>query len=216
MKNLVYKELKLVVAPFIYMFPALSMLLLVPDYPYAVSMSYCIYGIFITFNLCQVNKDMEFTANLPVPRRYVVYSRYITIIYLELLQIIVAIPFAIISSFVLHKDGNIVGMDANLAFFGMTFISYGIFNSIFLPKYFKTGYKMTGALISSLSVYVVLVVLSEILIAFIPALHGTLDGLSPEKVPIRLAILLGGIVIYILLNVFSSKKAVKNFEKVSI
>ncbi len=216
MKNLIYKELKLVVAPFIYLFPALSVLLLVPNYPYAVSMSYCVYGIFVMFNLTQVNKDIEFTANLPVPRRYIVYSRCFSVIYLELLQILLAVPFAIISSKVLYPSGNTVGMDANLAFFGLTLCAYGEFNAIFLPAFFKTGYKMHGALIKSLTVYVLLVIAAEVSIAIIPALNSTVDGLSPEKMPIRLAILLCGIVIYVLLNIFSMKKSAKNFEKVSI
>ncbi len=216
MKKLIYKELKLVIAPFIYMFPALSAMLILPDYPYAVVMAYCIYGIFVTFNVAQVNKDSEFTANLPVPRRYIVYSRYITVIYLELLQVIIAIPFAILSSLVFHKDGNIVGMDANFAFFGLTFAIYGIFNAIFLPSYFKTGYKLFVPLIKSLSAYLVIATAGELIIAFTPALKECVDGLSPEKMPIRLAILVVGIVIYILANVFSARKAVKNFEKVSI
>ena len=215
MKNLIYKELKLVIAPFMYMFPLLSALLLVPDYPYAVSLSYCIYGIFVVFNMSQVNKDLEFTANLPIPRSYIVYSKYVTVIYLELVQILVAIPCALITDFVTNTSGNLVGMDANFAFFGIGFIGYGIFNAVFLPGYFKTGYKLMWPLVKSLTVYVLFVVATELVIAFTPA-KGVIDGLSPENMPIRLAVLFVGIVIYIVLNLLSSKKAVKNFQAVNI
>lgn len=216
MKNLINKEIKLVVTPLTYMFALLSALVLVPDYPYMVSMGYCIFGILTTFNIARANLDNEFTANLPISRKNVVLSKYILVIYSELLQVLFCIPFALISTLVLYPKGNSVGMDANIAFLGLSVLLYAVFNVIFLPLYFKTGYKMGVPTIISVTVYVVLAVVIEMVIAFIPQLKNTLDGISKEGLLIRIVVLVVSIVIFIVANILSYKKAVKNFEKVNL
>lgn len=214
--NLIYKELKLVVSPAAYLFPLLAALLLIPQYPYCVGMLYFFFGIQISFQMAFANKDNEFTAMLPIPRRQVVVSKYITVILIQFLQILIAIPFAVLTSFVVNPSGNPLGMDANTAFFGLTLIEYSAFNAIFLPGYFKTGYKMGIPFVLGLTAFFITALAIELIIAFVPALKSALDGIGGDYFVCHLLTLLLGIAVYIITLALSYKKSVKNFEKVNL
>lgn len=215
-KHLIYKELKLFIPFGIYLFSLLSLLLLVPNYPACVPLCYGILAVFIMFNISRGNKDLEFTSTLPIPRNDIVWSKHFSIIFLELLQIVVAIPCAIIADLILYPSGNLVGMDANFAFFGITLISFSVFNIIFLPLFFKSGYK-TGfpALFGSLG-YIITTMVFEVLIGFIPALKNNLDSLAVETFGYQMILLGLGIIVFITTTILSYKLSVKNFNKVSL
>jgi ABC-2 type transport system permease protein len=53
----------------------------------------------------------------------------------------------------------------------------------------------------------------EMVMLFVPALK-LLDGVG--NIPAQLPVLIAGIVIFALLNVFAYKKSVKNFEKIDL
>lgn len=216
MKNLLYKELKLVISPVTYMFCILSGLLLIPSYPYCVGMLYCILALNITLNMARANNDHMFTAMLPVPRNHIVMAKHITVVFIQLLQVISAIPFALISSLVINKSGNIVGMDANFAFFGLTLIEFSVFNIIFLPWYFKTGYKAGMPMLIGSLVYGVSIAFFEILIAVIPVLNNNLDSLNASTFIYQIPVLIAGIIIYFAVIYLSYRLSVKKFEKVSL
>lgn len=215
MKNLLYKEIKLVITPAAYMFACLSALLLIPSYPYCVGLSYCIFSIVTTFGVARANNDHQFTAMLPVSRNDIVKAKHMTVVFIELIQIITAVPFALLSSLVLNKQGNIVGMDANFAFFGMAFIAFSVFNIIFLPGYFKTGYKTGMPVIIGLTCYVLILALFETLTALIPFLKKNLDSLDGHTFIYQIPVLAIGILIYLITIFISYKISVKKFEKVS-
>jgi hypothetical protein len=90
MKNLLYKELKLVIPFPVFLFSLLSALLLIPSYPYVVGMMYFMFGVQIVFSLQRANMDQEFTMMLPVPRNQIVLCKHITIVFLEAVQIFVS------------------------------------------------------------------------------------------------------------------------------
>jgi len=216
MKKIIYKELMLGIHPSMYIFTLLSALLLVPSYPYSVGMSYCVFGLISTFNVMKANKDYEFTAMLPVSREQIVAGKAFAVIFPELLQLLAAVPFALLSSFVLNKSGNPVGLDANMTFFGFVLINYSAFNLVFLPWYFKTAYKLGLPLMAGLAVYVLLVALEETLVATVPGLAGTLDGVSRANAGYRAAVLAIGLAIYAASCFLIVKLSVKNFRNVSI
>lgn len=215
LKNLIYKELTLVVSMVTYIMLATTALLLIPAYPYAVSMGYVILGILNTFGIQRAYKDEQFTASLPLPRRAIVLSKYIVVIYSQLLHVLASVPFAIISTYVMNKGGNPVGLDANFAFYGIQILLLGVFNSIFLPGFFKTGYKMGKPAFAATTVYMVLTVIIELVIALVPALNSVLDG-HGGGLTIRLTLLVVAFILYIVINYLSYLKAVKNYERVSI
>ncbi|HPD02679.1 MAG TPA: ABC-2 transporter permease, partial [Clostridia bacterium] len=105
MKNLIYKELKLVLDPKIYIFSLLSGLIMIPNYPYMIGIAYFFLAVQIIFSTMKANKDLEFTALMPISRGSIVKSKYFTVIYLEAVQLVAAIPFALISSLLINKSG---------------------------------------------------------------------------------------------------------------
>ena len=139
MKNLLYKEFRLAIHPSVYVFFALAALLLVPSYPYYVSFFYLTLGIFLTFKTNRAENDIFYSALLPVRKGDVVRARVLTVALLELANILIAIPFAVISAKINPAGGNNAGIEPNVAFFGLSFLMYGGFNLIFFPVFYKTG-----------------------------------------------------------------------------
>lgn len=216
MKNIIYKELTLVISPGIFLFSLCAALLLIPNYPYSVGMSYILLGVFIALNLARANNDHLFTALLPVARRHIVAGKLAMVLILEAVQLLVAMPFAALSLYIVNTIGNPVGMDPNFAFFGITLIEYAVFNVMFLPLYFKTGYKTGIPMLCSIIGYGLTVTLFESVLSFVPALHNALDGTSANNLINRLAVLVLGLAIFAISAVLSYKIAVKNFRKVNL
>lgn len=215
MKNLLYKELKLAVHPSIFIFPFIGMLLLIPAYPYFVAFVYTFIGFGNLFMMGKTNQDVFFTVSLPIRKKDVVAARFYTIAAIELLQIAVAIPFAIISSHI-NTQGNAAGIDANLALFGFVFIMYAIFNAVFLPLFYKTGYKIAMPLFLAIVSVSVFLVGAEIAVQMVPFLKNTLDTPQAGGMIPQLLILTAGILIFVLANILACKKAASNFEKVDL
>ena len=215
MKNIIYKELKLFISPIVYLMLLLSALLVIPSYPAIVGISYSLLSINICFNIARANNDNQFTAMLPVPRNYIVSGKHFSIAFIELLQIVVTVPFSLISIFVTNANGNIVGLDSNMTFFGIALICYGVFNLIFLPWYFKTGYKAGIPMLVGVLGYFLVYGAVEILLNF-TNLKLYLDGTSVEYAGYRAIVLLSGIVFYIVTMLLSEKISVKNFNGVVI
>lgn len=216
MKNIILKELKLTTHPAVYLFSIMSLMLIIPAYPYTVGLSYSLMAIFLVFSMARADNDHEFMAVLPIPRRHIVGSKFFAVSFIQLVQLIVAIPFAILSSCVINKGGNIVGMDANFSLFAITILGYALFNFILLPKFFKTGYKAGFPVLLAVVSYIIFIAAIEVVIALIPPLKNTLDSLNPSTFIAQIGLLLASIVIYLLSLWGTFKISCKNFEKVSI
>lgn len=219
-KNLFYKELRLCINPATYFFMLTSLLLLVPSYPYFVGMCYCVFALLTSFNTAKANNDHLFSACLPIKRNEIVLAKHMDVVFTELLQVLVSVPCALISIFVIYPaigiSENAVGIDANLAFFGFTFLGYALFNLVFLSEYFRTGYKAGFPLILGIIAFVATVLIIELLNAFLPDVHAVIDGFAPEMLHYRIAIFFVGILLYIASLFASYRISLKRFEKVSL
>ena len=215
MKNLLYKEFKLSVQPLNYLFLATAAMLLIPSYPYEVAFFYQTMGIFFIFMLGNTNNDLFFTALLPVRKRDTVRARFITVIILELLQMVASIPFALLKSR-LNIAPNMAGVEANLALFGVAFVMYGVFNLIFLPMFYKTGYKAGMPFLVSGLVMGLVVVVTEVAINLVPGWKIALDSIEPAYLPQRLLALAGGLMIFVVLTLLAYKLSVRRFERLDL
>lgn len=215
MKNLLYKEFKLVLHPSTYIFILCSAIVCAPNYPIMVGLIWLFTNVISTFQQASANGDIQFSALLPVKRSDIVLARHILIISVETAYLILSIPFAIIAA-TFNKNGNLVGIDANPAFYGIELICIAIYNACLLPYYFKTGIKsgmgiLRGILFSALFYGII-----QTLIC-IPSLpFKVLDGLEKTDRMYQWLFLLIGLAVFIILSVVSFKKSVKNFEKVSL
>ena len=215
MKKLLYKEFSIGIPKAVWLFALMPAMLIIPHYPYAVPMAYVMLAVFIAFNFSAINRDHIFTAALPVKRSEIVLSKALSLVSLQIVTLAAAIPFALVSLYAVNTTGNLVGMDANVAFFGFTLTEYAVFNIIFLPVYFRTGYKTGLPVFLGLLGYIAISSILEISVAVIPAL-GVLDSLSPSGLIYRLTAFAAGLILYAAAFFTAVKLAVKTFEKVNL
>jgi hypothetical protein len=216
MKNLLYKELKLVVHPTMWLYAAMTAMFFIAQYPSMLMLGYGMLSLFSHFKYIQTNKDHEFTIALPVSRNQLVWAKHMTVIFLEVTHIIAAVPFVLIANLLLHPEGNPVGMDANFAFFGLTLILYTVFNVLFLPHYFATGSKAGIPMLLGAAGFVLTTGTIESLVVITPALKNSLDSLDPATFIYQIPVLLGGMVIYAG-GIFGSYKwSVRKFDRVNL
>ncbi len=212
MKNMLYKEFRLTISPLFYLFLLFGALLLIPQWPYLIALMYLFFmAVPNIFSTAKAQGDIDFSASLPVRRGDIVRARIMSIVILEVLQVIIAAIFAVINLSI-YPQGNFL-MDTNAAFFGIAFIMYGIHNLILFPMFYKTAYKIGVPTIAGITVSVLFAVAVETAVQLVPFLR-VLDGTLNTWV--HYVTLFAGIVIFVLLNLLAAKISVKRFERVNI
>jgi hypothetical protein len=215
MKNLLYKEFRLVVNPLCYLTVLFGALLLIPQWVYFVAMLYLFFFIVPNvFTNAKAINDTGFTMMLPVRKRDIVKARVVSIATLELIQVVSAAFFAILNmSF--YPYGNFL-LDANIAYLGCVFIMFGIFNAIFFPIFYRTAYRIGWPLACALTATILFAFAVEALIIFVPEAKYVLDGISGDALMRQLPVLGAGILLFALLTALAYRKSADNFEKVDL
>lgn len=130
MKELLNKELKLVLHPTNILFIPLAFMLFIPNYPYLVIMFYTCLGVFFMCQFGRENNDVFFTMMLPVEKHKTVLARIISVSLLELLEIAVCVPIALLRAKIMTPV-NAADLDVNITLFAFFFMIFGVFNIIF-------------------------------------------------------------------------------------
>jgi hypothetical protein len=217
MKNLLYKEFKLAAHPTIYFFLALDAMLLIPSYPYYVAFIYTCLAVFFLFLSGRENKDIFYTVSLPIRKKDAVKARCWMIAIIEVAQILVAVPFAILGVRINpNPQGNLAGIEANVAFFGFVFLMFSLYNILFIPMFYQTAYRAGKCLAVAGTAVAVYIVAIEVAVQEIQPLKINLDTTRPDRMIRQIPILAVGIAVFALTMVFSYRKAAKNFEKVDL
>lgn len=215
MKNMIYKEFKLAMHPTSIIFLSLSAMMLIPNYPYYMTFFYTTLAIFFTCLSGRENHDIFYTMTLPIRKRDIVKSRFFLVIILQLAQIITAIPFAMIRR-TFSLPGNYVGMDANVAFFGLSFLMLGLFNLVFFTKYYKDTDKVGRSFLLGTVVLTIFMIIAEASVHVVPFIKNYLDTKDPAFLAYKMVVLAAGIVLYIVLTLFSYHKSVRSFEALDL
>lgn len=210
MKALIFKEFKLAAHPTCFIFLAFGAMLLIPNYPYYVAFFYTTLSLFFYFLNGRENRDILFTALLPVSKADMVKARCTVCAIFELLAVIIAVPFSFLNR---ALYGPCPLADCNVAFFGLTFVMFAIFNGLFIPRFYKTAYKL-NFLVPCIVVF--LFIGAAIALVFFPGIGDYLDATSPEGMVAQLPVLIGGLVIFIVGMVLTCRRSVRNFEKVDL
>lgn len=217
MKALLYKEFKLATHPAVYFFFLLSTLLLIPSYIYHVAFIYTLLGVFLIFLTGRENKDILVTVSLPVRKRDLVKARISMVTIIELLQIVLSIPFAIIGVRINPlATGNTAGIEANYALFGSVLVMYALFNLLFIPAVYRNPNKVGIPFLVSGLVVLVYGTAFEALVQLVPAFKTALDNTNPAHASVQLMVLAFGIVFFALTLWLTYKRSVENFEKVDL
>lgn len=215
MIKLLKKELRLVMHPTCIIFLGLSAMLLIPNYPYGVTSFYTGLAIFFCCLNGREDGDIHFSATLPIKKRDIVKGRFSLTIFLQLLQILLAVPFMIIRNG-FDMPGNEVGMDANIAFLGVMFLIFAVFNISFFPMYFGDVQKVGKPFVISCVTVFLTIGLVEALTHVLPLFRDKLDTADPQFLGYKLAALGIGIAVYALVTLLSYRSSAKSFEALDL
>jgi hypothetical protein len=213
MWNLLYKELRLAAHPNLFAFTLLGTLVIVPSYPYGMVFLFGCMAPFITFLYGRETNDIYYTALLPIPKGDIVKGKCLLVAAAQLAQMLLSLPFALLRGSVLPQ-GNVVGIEANVAYYGFGFLVYGVFDWIFLTRFFKNAYSVGTAFLWGILPAALLVAAMEVLV-HLPGLSW-LDSLAPEAQVRQLPILLGGLALYAVLTAAACRVSTRRFLRVDL
>ena len=215
MKNLIIKEIRLATHPTNILFLLLSSMLLIPNYPYYVVFFYTTLGIFFMCLNGRENHDIEYSLQLPVRKTQLVYARILYSTILEVLQFVIAIPFAILRA-KLIPAGNDVGMDANIALFGLSLLMMGLFNALFFPRYYQDPSKIGGAFVMGSVAVFLFISIAETLTHTAPFFRNQLDTPDPAFLSAKLAVLAVGILAFSALTCWAARRSARRFVQLDL
>lgn len=216
MKHLLYKELRLAKHPTMFLFLLFSAMLLIPSYPYYVAFIYTCLSVFFVFLQGRENNDLSFTALLPVRKRDIVRARCLLVVLMQLAQVLVSLPCAIVGARINPLGGNAAGIEANAAFFGLVLVMYALFNLLFLPAFYRTGYRVGRAFLFAGAAVLVYIVAAELLVQCVPALKASLDTFDPATRETRLFVLLLGAGLYAAGSLLACRLSERRFARVDL
>ena len=214
MKALFYKQLRLTCHPMTLVFLLAGVFLLIPSYPYTVAFFYVTLGIFFMFMNAREQRDADYCAVLPIRKRDGVKAACLFAVLVELLSLLLAVPFALLSARINPRGSNLAGLDANVALFAAGFILFAVFNVVFLPSFYRSGYKVGVAFLKA-SVTVALVVICDVLLSHLPGL-AWLDGTDRSACARQLPLLAVCAAVYGILTLLSYRRSAKLYEKLDL
>lgn len=230
MKALLNKEFKLCLHPAVFIYLALILMLLIPNYPYLVSCFFVCNAIFFCFQQARENGDAMYTAMLPVSKAQAVKARVWFVVIIQLIDLVLMAgmcAFAIVSM----PPTNAVGTDHGLSLLAFALVLFAIFNLIYLPSFYKTGYKAgTAFLKSAIGVWIFLILCEGLMIAsnavaesgadiaFFRFIHENVDCMpkTTEAWTVQAILFGAGLLVYAVCTLLAAKISVKRYEKVSV
>lgn len=214
MKALLYKQFRLVCHPMTPIFCLFGIMVLIPNYPYTVIFFYVMLGLFFTFLNIREQKDIYYSALLPVPKRDTVKAGCVFVALIELLSLVVLIPCSLLAVHLQPGKDNLVGLDPNLALLAAGFLLYAVFNAVFLPSFYANGYKVGMAFINAVIPTTLAMAVFEALPHF-PGLTW-LDDMDAATQLRLLPVLIGSILLYAGGAVLTFRASAKRYEKVDL
>ncbi|OXM15659.1 ABC-2 transporter permease [Paenibacillus herberti] len=217
MYNLLIKELKLGVSPFFFFMPLLTgALMLIPGWLYfLVILYFCFITIPNMFGGYKTQNDLIFSSMMPVTKKDIVKARVAIIVILELLHIIIAIIYGVIS-LRLYPNLNYIFFGPSLGFWGLCFIMLAIFNIIFITMYYKTAYKYGAATFVAIAAAILFAGGAEWLGIKNSFVFDLFKGTGADNLAIQLSILISGIAIFAIFTIIAYHIAIKRFQKVEV
>lgn len=214
MKALLYKQFRLVCHPMTLIFCLFGIMVLIPNYPYTVIFFYVMLGLFFTFLNIREQKDIYYSALLPVPKRDTVKAGCAFVVIIEVLSLVVLIPCSLLAVHLQPGKDNLVGLDPNLALLAAGFLLYAVFNAVFLPSFYANGYKVGVAFVKAVIPTTLAMIVLEALPHF-PAL-GWLDDLDAVTQVRLLPVLIGSVLIYAGGMALTFWASAQRYEKVDL
>lgn len=215
MWKLLNKEFRLVISPLYFLTTVFGALLLIPQWVFFVAPMYILFiALPNIVQFSKAQKDMEFTMLLPVRKADAVRARILAIALLQTAQVLVVALFAALNITLYHTPNFFI--DPNVAYVGCVFVMFGVFNIVFFPMLYKTGYKLAAPLIAGLTLTLVFAALIELLVVTVPPVTRVLDGISRAELVRQIPVLLCGIAAFMLLTWGSMRASIRRFDRVNL
>ncbi len=230
MKNLLYKELRLCVPPFVLFYFAFSCMLLIPSYPYLVAFFFICNATMHIFTQGQANGDLLFSTMLPVRKRDIVGARYLSVALIQMLFLLLCTGIMFLYHYLppAGLPSNPAGWDAGLMLLGAGLGVMGLYNLVGIPAYFRNETKISRIMLTTIVVlFAYIFVMEGIAIAaaaageYVPLLGWIETNLdcfpsSPAAWTAQSVALLIGAAAYALLTVLGYRRAVEIFDRVTL
>lgn len=214
MKTLLYKQLRLACHPMTPVFCLSGIMLLIPNYPYSVAFFYVTLGLFFTFLNMREQKDIYYSALLPLRKRDTVRAALAFTVLVELLSVVITALFCLLSAKLQPGKDNAVGMDANLMLLGAGFVLYGVFNLVFFVCLYRSGYKVGAAYLKANLALWPMMLLAEALPHF-PSLVW-LNQVDTQANLRQIPILLFGVAVFAALTMLAYRRSARLYERVDL
>lgn len=214
MKTLLYKQLRLACHPMTPVFCLSGIMLLIPNYPYSVAFFYVTLGLFFTFLNMREQKDIYYSALLPLRKRDTVRAAVAFTVLVELLSVVITALFCLLSAKLQPGKDNAVGMDANLMLLGAGFVLYGVFNMVFFICLYRSGYKVGAAYLKANLALWPMMLLAEALPHF-PSLVW-LNRVDVRANLRQIPILLFGMAVFAVLTILAYRRSARLYERVDL
>ena len=214
MKALLYKEFRLVCHPMTLIFCLFGIMVLIPNYPYTVIFFYVMLGLFFTFLNIREQKDIYYSALLPVPKRDTVKAGCAFVVIIQVLSLVVLIPCSLLAAHLQPGKDNLVGLDPNAALLTAGFLLYAVFNAVFLPSFYANGYKVGVAFLKAVIPTTLAMMVLEALPHF-PALTW-LDDMDAATQVRLLPYFVAAALLYGIGTVLTFRRAAAQYEKVDL
>ena len=214
MKALLYKQFRLVCHPMTPIFCLFGIMVLIPNYPYTVIFFYVMLGLFFTFLNIREQKDIYYSALLPVPKRDTVKAGCAFVVIIQVLSLVVLIPCSLLAAHLQPGKDNLVGLDPNAALLTAGFLLYAVFNAVFLPSFYASGYKVGIAFLKAVIPTTLVMMVLEALPHF-PALTW-LDDMDAATQVRLLPYFVAAVLLYGIGTVLTFRRAAAQYEKVDL
>lgn len=214
MKTLLYKQLRLACHPMTPVFCLSGIMLLIPNYPYSVAFFYVTLGLFFTFLNMREQKDIYYSALLPLRKRDTVRAAVAFTVLVELLSVVITALVCLLSAKLQPGKDNAVGMDANLMLLGAGFVLYGVFNLVFFVCLYRSGYKVGAAYLKANLALWPMMLLAEALPHF-PSLMW-LNRVDVQANLRQIPILLFGMAVFAVLTILAYRRSAGLYERVDL
>lgn len=214
MKALLYKQFRLVCHPMTLIFCLFGIMVLIPNYPYTVIFFYVMLGLFFTFLNIREQKDIYYSALLPVPKRDTVKAGCAFVVIIQVLSLMVLIPCSLLAAHLQPGKDNLVGLDPNAALLTAGFLLYAVFNAVFLPSFYANGYKVGIAFLKAVIPTTLVMMVLEALPHF-PALTW-LDDMDAATQVRLLPYFVAAVLLYGIGTVLTFRRAAAQYEKVDL
>ncbi len=217
MRDIMRKEMRLSASPLAFLFIAFGLMFFLPGYPILCGAFFVTLGLFQSFQTAREANDIVFSALLPIAKSDVVKGKYLFVCFIEACSFVLMAAATVIRMTVLADAAayrtNAL-MAADLFALGMALLIFGLFNWIFVGGFFKTAFRLGRPFVTYI-IFAFLTIMAAEALHHIPGLE-SLNAFGTEHLGVQMILLAAGALVFVLLTLFSYRKACYDFERIDL